>query len=138
MHWISPRSSISARLLALWPARARFFAGSRRMSFPRGRKMSWAPRLRSIYIAFGGIALVLVLVYLAGRWASGWAPNEWPDVWMPPLIAEWIGLSVAVLIVERLLKRTYMAPLRREAGAAIGEALWPIEFFAVGDFVAEG
>src|ERR1043166_9269122 len=68
-----------------------------------------------------------IVVWIEDRRAS-WANN-----WLPNFIAEWSGILITVLIVERLTQaqsrrdfERFYAPLRRTAGIALGRALQPM------------
>jgi hypothetical protein len=83
-----------------------------------------------LYLVLLALLLASILTWLFDRhtaWANNWAPN---------FIAEWSGILIAVVVVERLVQAaqrreqaaTYMA-LRHTAGVALGRALRPMVDF---------
>jgi hypothetical protein len=99
---------------------------------------SW-PLIRWLYLALALLLGASVLVYIVGRLTGG----LWPDIWMPNFIAEWSGILIAVVLVERLLDRERrrerelaLAPLRREAANVLGHALNGVMGFAVATYAS--
>jgi hypothetical protein len=91
-----------------------------------------------VYLGLG-MLLVVFLAVTAWRWSDGWV-----QTWMPNFIAEWSGLLVAVVIVERLLDRARAAedaarrvPVRRVAGERLGRALGELVAAAVHSYASE-
>jgi hypothetical protein len=85
--------------------------------------MKWSLVVR----VYAGLAALLIfsIVLSAVFW-----DHKWAQEWMPNLIAEWSGLLVAVLIVDRLIERAKeeqlserQQPLRRLAGYEISRSL---------------
>jgi hypothetical protein len=89
--------------------------------------------------------VVLLLVISAGIYVTGKAAGEaWPDVWLPNFIAEWSGILIAVVLVERVLARERLrereearAPLRLAVASTLSLALENVIDFAIDRYADE-
>jgi hypothetical protein len=87
--------------------------------------------------------MTLLVAACFGVWAVGHllGGGSWADTWMPNFIAEWSGIFIAVVVVERLFERDRrrqqelaLAPLRRAAGSALLRALSSVLDYAVREY----
>ena len=94
---------------------------------------------KRVYVALGALTVLSIVL-------TAWQLDQkWAHEWMPNFIAEWSGLFVAVVVIERLLARaraveeqTRRAPLRHLAGERLKKALTPLLDLAVEEYCAAG
>jgi hypothetical protein len=82
-----------------------------------------------LYASLGALLLASILVEVLGH-VFGWS---WTDTWMPNFIAEWSGILLAVLVVDRLLETDRerreterISRLRESAGVQLHLAIGPL------------
>lgn len=94
------------------------------------------------------ILLYGVLTFLLVASVLVWAferTTSWANDWLPNFIAEWSGIFIAVLVVDRLVyaerqreQAAIYTPLRHTAGLALGKALQPLIDFLLAVAEATG
>jgi hypothetical protein len=113
--------------------------GSVTATFCEAKLSRWKPKsvrrwklTTRVYVGLVALTVITVIVAV-WQWDKAWAHE-----WLPNFIAEWSGLFIAVVIVDRLLSRAEAveveqrrAPERRLAGDELALALEPIVNTAV-------
>jgi hypothetical protein len=91
------------------------------------RRLRISIPMLALYLALASLFLASIFVWVLERNTS-WANN-----WLPNFIAEWSGILITALVVERLVQaqarreaEAFYRPLRHTAGLAIGRALRPM------------
>src|SRR5205823_4265035 len=109
----------------------------------RLRRAVTSIRWRRVKVAFGIRARrakgASLLVQLGGLFAGlgiltfglWWFVRDqaWADAWLPNFVAEWSGIALALVVVDRLLEQQRVhavTPLRRRAERSIAEYLFTL------------